>query len=126
MARHTVHRFLVKALLWLPVCFAAWYVTAEFWMYPVWATLDWGFTKFLPSIVDEIERHGRVIEVITRVKPSNVATHGQGAVLSFDINPLVYSYSLPLYAGLTLAAPALSKTRKAAYLAIGQIGRAHV
>jgi hypothetical protein len=121
LERLPVHRFLLKVVLWLPLCFLVWYLSARFWLHPVWQALDWGFTRFLPNAIDEISRNGHVMEVITRIKPSQMAVRGQGAVLSFDVNPLVYAYCLPLYAGLTLAAPAHTRLRKSAYLVLGLI-----
>ncbi len=114
-----VHRFLVKVILWLPFCFALWYLLADYWLYPIWLALDWGCIKFLPNAIDEVLRNGHIMEVITRIKPSQALSQGTGGIISFDVNPLVYSYSLPLYAGLTLAAPAHSRPRKAAYLLLG-------
>lgn len=117
-----VHRFLLKVILWLPLCFLVWYLLAAYWLAPVVTIMDWGFASFLPNAISDIRQNGYVIEVMTRFKPSNLEARVSGAVLSVDINLLIYAYSLPLYAGLTLAAPVRSKGRKALYLLAGLIG----
>lgn len=116
-----VHRFLLKVILWLPVCFLVWYLLAAYWLTPIVMVMKWGFTEFLPNAISDIRQNGYVIEVMTRFKPSHMDARVPGTVLSADINPLIYAYSLPLYAGLTLAAPTRSKGRKAVYLSVGLI-----
>lgn len=120
-ARPSVHRFLLRVVLWLPPSFLLWYLLAEFWLYPIGWGLDWIFPRFLPSVIQQVEHQGHLMEVVTRITPSQPVPGAQAGVLSFEINPLIYSYSLPLYAGLTLAAPAHSARRKAAYLLAGLI-----
>jgi hypothetical protein len=114
-----VTRFLARVLVLLPACFALWYLTAPYWLYPLWAGLDSLMPKFLPSLLSGVERHGHLFEVITRVTPSGASAALQGAVITFEVNPLSYAYSLPLYTGLVLAAPTRPAWRKVGFLGIG-------
>ena len=119
LPHHPVHRFLIKVLLWLPICFLLWYWLAEFWIFPIRLAMDSLFSAFLPAVIDSIEGHGPLLEVVTRLKTSQMPGMAAQGILTFEVSPLVYAYSLPLYAALTLAAPAVSKGRKALYLLIG-------
>jgi hypothetical protein len=119
LAGHPVHRFVVKVLLWLPICFALWYWLANLWLLPIHWAMDGLFVKLLPSVISGVEAHDRVFEVVTRLSVPQSQGYAAGGILTFEIRPLVYAYSLPLYAALTLAAPAASKARKALYLVAG-------
>ncbi len=116
LPHHPVHRFLIQVLLWLPVCFLAWYWLAGVWLWPVWWLVQGLFTATLPTLVGDVEMNGRLFELVTRLKTRSEMGAG---VLSLDVRPLVYAYSLPLYAALTLSAPARTRLRKALYLVLG-------
>lgn len=116
---HPIHRFLLKVLFWLPVCFFLWYWLSDYWLVPIHWAMDSLFVKFLPSVISEVERQGHLLEVVTRLNaPQGYAA---GGILTFEIWPLAYAYSLPLYAALTLAAPAANRARKALYLGLGLV-----
>jgi hypothetical protein len=117
LLKHPIHRFLFKVLLWLPACFFLWYWLSGYWLAPIHWAMNTLFVKFLPSVISEIEGQGHLLEVVTRLNaPQGYAA---GGILTFEIRPLVYAYSLPLYAALTLAAPAANHARKALYLGLG-------
>jgi len=118
-ASPTLHRFLLRAVLWLPVCFALWYLSANFWLAPVRALLDHLLQARLPNVVDSLAGQGHVFELLTRLRPAN-APHAD-ALLSFELNPLIYAYCLPLYAGLTLATPSASRLRMMRNLLVGLV-----
>jgi hypothetical protein len=117
LTTHPIHRFLLKVLLWLPVCFMLWYLLADYWLAPIHWAMQSLFVSFLPSVISEVEGQGRLLEVVTRLNAP--LGYAADSILTFEIQPLVYAYSLPLYAALTLAAPAVSKTAKALYLGLG-------
>lgn len=114
-----VTSFLMRVLLWLPVCFTLSYFTAGYWLYPLWAFLDVVMPALLPNLLAGIERHGHDIEVVTRVVSSAARAGDMPTRISFELNPLIYAYGLPLYAGLALAAPTRPARRKARNLVIG-------
>jgi hypothetical protein len=117
LTAHPIHRFLLKVLLWLPVCFMLWYLLADYWLAPIHWAMQSLFVSFLPSVISEVEGQGRLLEVVTRLNAP--LGYAADSILTFEIQPLVYAYSLPLYAALTLAAPAVSKAAKALYLGLG-------
>ena len=94
----TVGGFALRTLAWLPVAFFIWYFTAAIILYP--AVI---FIRALASVghlVRAVEQSGSVVTFITTLKASTVAS---GAVLTVDVNLLLYSFGLPLLAALTLA-----------------------
>lgn len=109
MAEREVHRFLLKVLLWLPVAFAVWYYAAAVLVLPVTELARAVMLPLFPEAIDAIEQRGHLLEVVTWVQPAADAgieiPEGKQAVLSFGVNPLIYGYSLPLFAALVLAAP---------------------
>jgi len=119
LPNHPVHRFLIKVLFWMPVCFVLWYWLAEVWLYPVQWAMNGLFVNLLPSVVSGVEGHDRLLEIVTRLNAPRSPGSAAAGVITYEIRPLVYAYSLPLYAALTLAAPAASKGIKALYLGAG-------
>lgn len=87
-------------LIWLPLCLAAWYylspILAPWLALPAQAVL----TTFLPALITGIETLGPNLEVVTTLPTQTGQISG---VLVFVLNPLKYSYSLPLYTALVLA-----------------------
>jgi hypothetical protein len=108
-----------RILLWLPVTFAIWYLTAAWHLAPV-AWLAHHLLQFwLPEAVADLRLHGAQLLLITRfgeVGGQLVANPPPGENLGFLTNPLSYSYSLPLFAALALATPLPGRWRR---LAIG-------
>lgn len=98
--------FVVKVFLCLPLCYWGWYSLAElataivvYWAEPLLQTL-------FPTLISGIQQTAFRVEVIAEVTAAaqNVP---QGAVaeLPIPVNPLIYSYGLPLALALILASP---------------------
>ena len=96
-----VRDFTFAALLWLPTSFVAWYWLAPALQLGAWAVADLARAAFLSQTVAAIEVHGRLFEIVTRIPAATGA--GAEGVLTFAIDPLVFAYGMPLFAGLTLA-----------------------
>jgi hypothetical protein len=94
----TVGGFALRTLAWLPVAFFIWYFTAAIILYP--AVLIIRGLASVSHIVRTVEQSGSVVTFITTLKASTVAS---GAVVTVDVNLLLYSFGLPLLAALTLA-----------------------
>ncbi len=96
-------RFFAKVFLWLPVVFAVWYLGTPLLMWPtallVKSILVAGFGDFVRGI--EVA-HGS-ISALTTLRPEN-APLGSAAVLVPEVNALAYSFGMPLFAALILAA----------------------
>lgn len=121
--RHPLARFVVVVLAWLPVCFAIWYFSAPLLTLPVqWLALAVAKLGFGDMILD-IEKTGSVFSFVTNLRPASATsfTGGKSAVV-VDSQALVYTYGLPLFAALTLAATGLGNgARLARVLVIGYL-----
>ena len=98
--------FVGKVFLLLPLCYWGWYSSAE------WTTLlVLYFTEPLlqllfPGLIVGIEPLGYLVEVIAEVTiPAQNVPMGMVAELPVPVNPLIYSYGLPLVVSLILASP---------------------
>jgi hypothetical protein len=97
----TLPRFVLATLGFLPLTFALWYFAGPLFTVPVELIVDAASRVALPDIVRSVEQHASVITFITSLRPGNAA--GAGAI-SVDVNALLYSYGMPMFAALTLAA----------------------
>ena len=100
--RGQLGRFIIKVLSWLPATFALWYLAAAVLLWPVRLVAELVTRMAFADLVHAIERNGATLTFVTTLKPgSAIAASGQVAV---DVDMLVYSFGLPLFAGLVLAA----------------------
>ncbi len=129
MALNPLHRFLLSALLWLPLMFFLWFWFAAPLVWPViqmvkvallhaWPQLFAGVTQG----ADLLDAQGRVLghpgylmQLSTSVMV-NAAPAGAPAKFGFiepTVNPMIYGYALPLFVGLVMASPLTSRQRLA-------------
>lgn len=101
-----IGRFALAVVLWLPICYAAWYFFSIIFTVPLAATLDALLTWRFPQMFSGIEAAGNTLMVTTAltVEHSDPARAAVGLV-RFQVHPLDYGYSVPLYTALVLAAP---------------------
>jgi hypothetical protein len=97
-------RFLLRVLLLLPLCFAAWYFTA-----PYHSTVAAGFARFFvalfnAALISATEQQANELVFVTKLQVQQAP--GQVGVLAIEVNPLIYSYGLALFLALMLAARA--------------------
>ncbi|MFI4970600.1 MAG: exosortase H-associated membrane protein [Lysobacterales bacterium] len=133
MALNPIREFALKAVLWLPLAFVIWFWLAPLWMFPalliakqallgVWSDLFSSVAQggdVLDASGHVIARAGYLVQLGTTVTvavPAGPAGPGGIGVLEPTINPMVYAYSLPLFAGLAMATP-LTTRRRIAQLA---------
>ena len=111
--KNPLPRFVMLTLAWLPPAFAVWYLGAPLLLAPARliaaAVLRGGFA----DIVSAVEGPGAVVTVITLLKPGQAVSGGN---VSVDVNMLLYSFGLPMFAALVLAAREAGWPRK---LAVG-------
>lgn len=104
-----VSRFSLHILLWLPICFAAWYYMAGVIALPVNILTDWIMTGLFPDLIREVSPNRQLLDVVCSftppAQPGLVIPEGQVAEVVFSINSLIYGYSIPLYSALILASP---------------------
>jgi hypothetical protein len=98
-------RFILRVVAWLPLTFAVWYLAAPLLVWPD-ALLAELFTRTAFDWVKSVEQAGPLITFVTSLKPADAATNPAGlkAVLSVESNVLLFSFGLPMFAALILAA----------------------
>jgi len=112
--RTPLGRFVLKVLVWLPAAFAVWYFGAPLLLWPVKLIVAAIAQVGFPDLVTAVEQNAGAFTFATSLKP------GEGlaasAHITVDVDGLLYSFGMPLFASLVLAArePRLPRT-----LAIG-------
>ena len=117
LALNPLSRFVLRVILWLPLCFAAWYFSSILWTLPVAQGSSLISAWLFPDLVEGLYQRGNLLQVVSAVAVP-MPEQGPGAVgeLVFTINPLSYGYSIPLYTALVLASPAEDATRALRWL----------
>ena len=105
--------FVGTTLAWLVPAFALWYFAAPILVAPAVLLVRLVARAGLADVVRTIEQSGSVATFVTTLASGTPASHG---VVTVDVNMLVYSFGLPLFAALTLAARERAWKR---HLAIG-------
>jgi hypothetical protein len=101
----TLGAFVLRTFLWLPACFAAWYLSA-----PFHSTVAAGFARFFVALfnaglISATERQGTELVFVTRLQVPQAAP-GQLGVLAVEVDPLLYTYGLAFFLALMLASRA--------------------
>lgn len=96
--------FVARTFLWLPPCFAAWYLLA-----PFHSAVAAGFARFFvalfnAALVAATEQEQHALVFVTKLQVQQAP--GQAGVLAVEVNPLIYTYGLALFVALMLAARA--------------------
>ncbi len=94
-------RFVLRVLAWLPVAFAVWYVLAPVVLWPAQAAATAVARGAFGDLVRGVEAHGATLSFVTTLRPGAATA---GGVLTVDVDMLLYSFGLPLFVALTLAA----------------------
>ncbi|MGH8121820.1 MAG: exosortase H-associated membrane protein [Rudaea sp.] len=129
-----LRRFILAAMLWLPFAFFLWFEFAAQFSWPVIQIAKTVLLKAWPAIYTAISQGADVLDMSGRVLAHhdylmqfssamliNVAPPGAPAKFGFPeyvINPMIYGYSVPLFAGLVMATPN-EKWRRALQMAAG-------
>ena len=106
-------RFVIVTLALLPLTFAIWYFAGPLFTWPVRLIVDAISRAGFAGIVRSVEQQASVITFVTSLRPGSA--QGAGAI-NVDVNALLYSYGMPMFAALTLAAREPGAVRK---LAVG-------
>lgn len=96
--------FVLRTFLWLPPCFAAWYLSAPYHAAIAGGLAHLMVNAFIPGIVSAIEQPGADLVFVTTIRVGSAP--GQAAVLVPEVAPLLYTYGLALFLALMLAARA--------------------
>jgi len=131
-----LRHFLLSALLWLPLAFFVWFWFAGPLVWPVIQLARFVLLKDWPGLftavsqgADLLDAQGRVLGhpgYLMQISSGvlvNAAAPGAPAQFGFlepVVNPMIYGYALPLFAGLVLATP-LSRMRRVLQIAGGAL-----
>lgn len=104
MPRNVLWGFVLRTFLWLPPCFALWYACAPALTGALGIVSAAMVDLLYPGLVTAIERHESVLTFVTTIKVH--PSPGTTALLLPEVSSLLYTYGLPLYVALALAARA--------------------
>jgi hypothetical protein len=129
-----LQRFMLGALLWLPFAFFLWFWFAGPLVWPVISVSRWVLLDAWPGLFTQVTQGADILDAqghilghagylmqISSGVLVNAAPAGEPVRLGFlepVVNPMIYGYALPLFAGLVLATP-LSRMQRAGQLALG-------
>ena len=101
-ARGPLPGFIARVFAWLPVTFVAWYFTAPVLTWPAAVIVKLVARTAFADLVQGIEQVRAVLTFETTLRPGSTST--LGAVITVDVDLMLYSFGLPLYVALVLAA----------------------
>ncbi len=101
--------FLLSAL-WMPLGFFFWFQVSTILVIPVAKVLEWLLKMNMGDMFYAITQNFFMLEIATNI-PLNDKVDGRLAALSFDMNPMIYGYGLPVIFGLIMATPGSWKKR---------------
>ncbi len=105
MNNKPVYIFFLEVLLWLPFMFLLWYGAAAWLTVPLTLLMRASLLLLFADWFAWVAQVGYLLDITTRF--TTVSAAGvSGGVLVFTLNPLIFSYSLPFFAALSLASPA--------------------
>lgn len=127
-------QFLLAAILWLPLAFFVWFWFASPFCWPVIHLAKFVLMHAWPSLFTDISQGADLLDLQGRVlgHPGylmqissgvlvNAAPAGSPPQFGFlepVVNPMIYGYALPLFAGLVLATP-LTRLQRTAQIVAG-------
>lgn len=97
-------KFVLRTILWLPPCFAAWYFSAQYHAVVTGMLARMLVYLFKSGIVSALEQPGINLVFVTTIEVP--LAPGRFGVLTPEVNPLLYTYGLAFFLALMLAARA--------------------
>lgn len=116
MTLSPLRRFVINALLWLPLSFCLWAVFASPVIWPPAKIANAVLTHQMPDTVTAVEQNKSQLEIVTTLR-TEPDPQGRIGLIVLQATPMIYAWCLPLFAGLVIATP-LSKARRALQIAI--------
>jgi len=127
MTLSPLKRFMLGALLWLPLAFFLWFWFAGPLVWPVIQLAKLVLLKTWPGLFTAVSQGAELLDAQGRVLAHasylmqlssgvmvNAAEPGAAPKFGFlepVVNPMIYGYALPLFAGLVLATPLAPRQR---------------
>ena len=114
----SLKRFLLAAVLWLPLAFFFWFWLRTVVVFPVIRLTRYVLLAWMPEIFVSVDQNFHLAEIETALiaEPQPGDKEGQIGVIVLQANPLIYAYGLPVLAGLVMATPLAAGRRWAQLL----------
>ena len=97
--------FVLRVAASLAPAFLVWYAAAAVFAWPIVLLTDAAARLAFGDIVRNVEQQGYLITIVSTLKPALATTQNPGeALVSVELNTLLYSFGFPMLAALTLAA----------------------
>jgi hypothetical protein len=118
-APQSILNLFLRTLAWLPLAFLLWIIAAPVLHFPI-AVATQALSWFgIPQWLLDVEQGAHTFNFITTLKPASTdGTFDPNARVTTEVNALLYTFGLPLFAALTLAAaqPRWGRTLWCGYL----------
>ena len=109
-ARRPLGGLIARVFAWLPVTFAIWYFAAPGLLWPAAFLAEVVARTGLSDIVRTVEQARTELTFATTLKAGSAGAQGGEVAVGVDL--LLYSFGLPLYAALVLAAKEPGRVRR--------------
>src|ERR1700730_15179936 len=103
MRANSLGRFVLRVIAWLPLTFAVWYLAAPLFVWPVAVLSEVVTRTAFGDLVKTVEQNGPLLNFVPSLHPPQ-ATSGPKSVLEVESNVLLFTFGLPMFAALILAA----------------------
>ncbi len=100
LLKSPVAGFVVRVLAWLPPLILVWYLAAPTGLVPVRLIVAGVARAAFGSLVQAVDQHGAVATFVTTLRPG---APGAAGVITVDVDMLLYTFGLPLYAAMVVA-----------------------
>ncbi|MGB8634180.1 MAG: exosortase H-associated membrane protein [Rhodanobacteraceae bacterium] len=95
-------RFLLAVVVWLPLAFLGWSVLSSALVWVPGQLSGWVLSGLFPALFDGASHSGADWQAVTGIMVQQPGSKALGQLI-FDLSPMVYGYSLPLFFGLAMA-----------------------
>lgn len=113
-----IRELFILSALWLPMGFFLWFYFGDWLVRPTAWLSGWLLSTAMPNAIEGINQVRFNFEIETLI-PHERLVQGRVALLTFDVNPMIYAYGVPLFFGLVMATPPLTAVRRAIQILIG-------
>lgn len=114
----SLHGFLLRTLIWLPICFAGWYFASILFTIPLRGLAELALTRSFPAVFSAVAQDGNALVIVTNLSAN---ADGRAGELVFSINPLKYGYCVPMFTALVLATLGIEDSRAALNWLLGML-----
>lgn len=95
-------RFLLAVVVWLPLAFLGWAVLSTMLVWVPGQVSGWVLSTLWPNLFTGASHSGADWQAATGLMVQQPGSRALGQLV-FDLNPMMYGYSLPLFFGLVMA-----------------------